>query len=682
MIFQKLINKKYLLIITLQTITLLSLISTPCLAQTEKVFYLDSLYGSDTNSGTSKNSAWKSLEKINTTIFKGGDRILLKRGGVWYGGINLRSNNQSKPSIYIGAYGTGKNPLIKGVETVTTPWQKHFGTNIFPTNTHIYKTQLPSNLNITQLFIDGKRTTLARYPNSNYAKITDVPSDTKLKISDFNKILSKYTSTDNLYIKIRTLEWSIIKRKITQYDFQSKNITLDVPLSDSPGIKHRQSWKPSHLKNNGAFLENALYLISENEWFYNPKTGILYVWFPNNDSPSSHLVEYTSQDSIGLKVTQGNFTIENLSFYGYEKGAIISSNKENNLTINKVTINNCNQAGISFYGKNINITDSTISNTSLNAIMLSRGDTAIIQNNQILNSGLGSTIHSTSNGISIDKFATVKIQNNSIIKSGYAGIFVAKISQELTIFKNYINKFTLLLTDGGGIYLGGNVLYKPAITGKITIASNHISDGIGNLNGINLKNKQNSTGGDSTGIYLDWYQGNAQIINNEIHNPTNFGGIFVHGGNNNLIKDNTIYQDHDSAVTIHMSKMYQNNTPLPMNNNQIINNNLYAKKQINKNNNITLKDLNKLDVSSTRKSEFGLFKNNKLHILPTTPSSSKPNPADFNFDGKVDIFDYKLFVKDFGKTGSPGWVKADVNKNGKIDIFDYNLFIENYKNKP
>jgi len=43
-------------------------------------YYIDSENGDDNNVGTSPDEAWESLDKINTTIFKDGDKILIKAG--------------------------------------------------------------------------------------------------------------------------------------------------------------------------------------------------------------------------------------------------------------------------------------------------------------------------------------------------------------------------------------------------------------------------------------------------------------------------------------------------------------------------------------------------------------------------------------------------------------------------
>jgi hypothetical protein len=50
--------------------------------------------------------------------------------------------------------------------------------------------------------------------------------------------------------------------------------------------------------------------------------------------------------------------------------------------------------------------------------------------------------------------------------------------------------------------------------------------------------------------------------------------------------------------------------------------------------------------------------------------------GDLNGDGKVDIFDYTIFISNFGKTGSG--LASDLNKDGKVDIFDYTIFSQNF----
>lgn len=67
----------------------------------------------------------------------------------------------------------------------------------------------------------------------------------------------------------------------------------------------------------------------------------------------------------------------------------------------------------------------------------------------------------------------------------------------------------------------------------------------------------------------------------------------------------------------------------------------------------------------------GICKNNQC-VAQTTAKK----PGDLNDDGAVDIFDYNIMIGDFGKTGTPGFIKADLEPDGVINIFDYNLLLK------
>ena len=46
-------------------------------------YYIDAINGNDENNGTSEDSAWKSVEKVNSVTYQAGDRILFKSGCEW-----------------------------------------------------------------------------------------------------------------------------------------------------------------------------------------------------------------------------------------------------------------------------------------------------------------------------------------------------------------------------------------------------------------------------------------------------------------------------------------------------------------------------------------------------------------------------------------------------------------------
>src|SRR5690554_4778639 len=110
-------SKRVLLVIFFQLLTLYGF---------STVYYVSSSSGSDSNSGTSESSAWRSLDKVNGFTQKPGDQILFKRGDSWNGTITVNASGTSGSPIVYGAYGTGEKPKIYGSEVITG-WTRHEG---------------------------------------------------------------------------------------------------------------------------------------------------------------------------------------------------------------------------------------------------------------------------------------------------------------------------------------------------------------------------------------------------------------------------------------------------------------------------------------------------------------------------------------------------------------------------
>ncbi|MCL6456681.1 MAG: carbohydrate binding domain-containing protein [Gorillibacterium sp.] len=77
-------------------------------------YYIDALGGNDANPGTAQATAWKTLEKVNRTVFQPGDSILFKTNGVWIGTLSPQGSGSSGNPIKIDQYGQGNKPLIAG----------------------------------------------------------------------------------------------------------------------------------------------------------------------------------------------------------------------------------------------------------------------------------------------------------------------------------------------------------------------------------------------------------------------------------------------------------------------------------------------------------------------------------------------------------------------------------------
>jgi Right handed beta helix region len=82
--------------------------------QSGGVYYVDSLTGDDTRTGTTPASAWKSLLKVNATTFSPGDKILFKSGSSWTGQLWPKGSGREGAPIIIDKYGDGPKPVIAG----------------------------------------------------------------------------------------------------------------------------------------------------------------------------------------------------------------------------------------------------------------------------------------------------------------------------------------------------------------------------------------------------------------------------------------------------------------------------------------------------------------------------------------------------------------------------------------
>ncbi len=71
-------------------------------------YYVSQANGDDANDGLSPDTAWKTLDKLNSTSFASGSIVLFERGGAYRGQLIARSG------VSYGAYGTGTKPALYG----------------------------------------------------------------------------------------------------------------------------------------------------------------------------------------------------------------------------------------------------------------------------------------------------------------------------------------------------------------------------------------------------------------------------------------------------------------------------------------------------------------------------------------------------------------------------------------
>ncbi|OGF50992.1 MAG: hypothetical protein A2231_06450 [Candidatus Firestonebacteria bacterium RIFOXYA2_FULL_40_8] len=103
-----------------------------------RTFYVDASNGNDSNNGTTPESAWKSIEKVNAlqfdikkdkivrgekytnSFFKPGDAILFKCEEKWKEQLYILSSGTKDNPVTFGTYGSGSKPIISGAECFTS----------------------------------------------------------------------------------------------------------------------------------------------------------------------------------------------------------------------------------------------------------------------------------------------------------------------------------------------------------------------------------------------------------------------------------------------------------------------------------------------------------------------------------------------------------------------------------
>jgi hypothetical protein len=79
-----------------------------------KDYYVDSVAGRDSNTGTTPESAWQTLTKLNRTTFHPGDRLLFKSGGNWTGQFWPKGSGTAEHPIIVDKYSGEAKPVING----------------------------------------------------------------------------------------------------------------------------------------------------------------------------------------------------------------------------------------------------------------------------------------------------------------------------------------------------------------------------------------------------------------------------------------------------------------------------------------------------------------------------------------------------------------------------------------
>jgi len=482
-------------------------------------YYFSAVAGDDSRTFTeARNSStpWKSLSKLNSIFssLQPGDAVLLKRGETFYGSIIVNKSGTSGSPIVIGAFGSGNKPVITSLATLSGWISK--GNGIYES----YNSSLGAAVNT--VLINGDPQELGRFPNSNasnkgYLLYEEVPSSTSIK--DYN--LSSSPSWAGADIVIRSRRWITDRSRITSHSGTKISFTA----SSSYAPKNKQ----------GYFVENSIKTLDKfGEWYYNPSTKKLSVYFGSN-SPSSYSVQAATGENLVNSSKFSNVIIDNLVIKGANASGIYIRNGSN------MQITNCDVMSSGTYGiqanyhPNFKVENSTVSYSNFGGIYLGySGDNAVIRNNKITNTGIfaGMGGNGDGKGVGIFSFGNNSIiESNQIINTSY--IAISFNGDYVTIKNNFIDNFCITKDDGAGIYTFTGYINTPRKGRKII--GNVVINGKGVWEGTSLPVNYMANG-----IYMDSGVSGVEIDNNSIANCVT-NGIYVHNAHDIIVKNNTVF---------------------------------------------------------------------------------------------------------------------------------------------
>ncbi len=471
--------------------------------------------GNDSNIGSEEFpfSTWS--KAISVAI--SGDEISFKRGDTFNFPITL-----SKPNITISSYGTGDDPIINGLKTITN-WV-NVGGGIWESTDSSY----PSYL--SQILFDGTFKEKGRWPKSNasnggYAVINGTTGKGNLTSSQ----LSGQPNFVGAEVWVRDMNWSLSRSTVSGHS--GNTLTFNAgDIAYNFGVNH------------GFFIQNIKSVLTElGEWSYNTSTKTISMYFGSN-TPSSYTIQASVIDRL-VSCTSGSVTnvdIDGLELLGANQNGVYLASA-GQIDVLNCTIKFSGQSGVySQFTKNTKVDNCKIYDSLWNGIEF-RNETqnSIITNNRIYRSGLVAGHHFSGNGggygIAAD-WANSLIEWNHVFDSGYIGIRFGQ--NDSKVRHNWIDNFCLLKDDGAGIYSfrgGGRFIDKNLFrqTGK-SVFSNIVTNGKGNAYGVPTSNEY------AEGIYFDDNESGIECSYNFIARTTR-RGLFPHNNYEISIHNNIVF---------------------------------------------------------------------------------------------------------------------------------------------
>jgi hypothetical protein len=495
--------------------------------------YYVSQSGNDAASGTSINTAWFSIAKVNTFPFRPGDVILFKRGDRFYGTITVGQSGSAGNPIVFGAYGTGSKPVITGFTNLSNWINDAKG---------IYEYNCTTcQLDLNMVTINDTLQPVGRWPRvtaANEGYLT------------FQSHTGNSSITSDAIENAPSFIGAILVIKKIQYILERERVTAQtgttISYSPLPGSVS------SPVDNYGFFFQNHVNALTKTgDWCYDSSSKKIKVLHDTANIKAATLPYL-------VRCKYSFITFENLTFSGCDSSAFIVTVSPNNIIIQNCTIEFSGINGIICQGsvKGVTMNYDSILYSGSNAINAGGARNWVITNCVILNTGMvigmGQSGSQNYTGIFITGSHSL-VQYNRVINTGYIGIRPQQDSFQVK--NNFVDHFCMILQDGGGIYT-----YSDSNKYGRIIRANIILNGVGDRHGmkVDLTNPYNQA---VHGLYMDNNSRHTIIDSNTVAFCA-YGGLEMNTGTNDLmVQHNTFYNNGVDQIDLGISDtLYANIT--------------------------------------------------------------------------------------------------------------------------
>jgi len=394
-----------------------------------------------------------------------------------------------------------------------------------------------------ELFFNGKRMTIARYPNESWLKVADVPqSGDKL----FNKGLERekryngvpvgrhygrikfdherpamWSTENEIYLHgYWTWDWSDSYQKAQSIDLDKKEITLAEP-------HHHYGYT----KNQRYYFLNILEELDQpGEWVLDRTNGLLYFYPPAPIEQNEIFVSILDQSLVILENCE-NTSIQGLQFEFSRSNGIVINGGNHNL-IAGCTFRNLGADAVVINGGSDNgITSCDIYDVSMGGIQLRGGDRKklIPANNFAVNNDIYEYSQWIRTGqLAIDLFGVGNRIAHNVIHDAPHGAIYVRGNEHLLEF-NEIYNVCYETGDAGAIHTGRNYTWRGNV-----YRYNYVH----HLKGPGLHG--------CTALYLDDFTSGYTLYGNICYKSGR--GALIGGGRDNVVENNIFINCAPSIV--------------------------------------------------------------------------------------------------------------------------------------